>query len=177
VQPFAVSDAVALLSLRRSSFRFVSHRPSDFSASCGPGLRLSVRPSPSGLCSTPESATTCRRFRPTRAHGSFGLCVLQGSPPPRHNRAFTRFPLTSFLASISGNAAEAARPRSPPRLPRVSVTEEIGSASRLAPPKQRHPRVLPTLLNFLRLLTTHASAEPQPVRESPPRESGCIAVP
>jgi hypothetical protein len=128
VQPYAVSDAVALLSLRHPSFRSVSHRPSDFSASCGLGLQRSERPSPSGLCSTPESATSTRRFRPTRAHGSHGLFVLQGSLPLRHNRTFTRFPLTSFVTSTQNSATEAAPPRSPPRLPRVSVPEEMGLA-------------------------------------------------
>jgi hypothetical protein len=83
VQPYAVSDALALLSLRRPSFRPVSHRPSDFSVSCGLGLRLSERPSPSGLCSAPESATSSRRFRPSRAHGSPGLSRPPGfSPSP-----------------------------------------------------------------------------------------------
>jgi hypothetical protein len=81
VQPYVVSNAVALLSLRRPSFCSVFHRPSDFSASCGLGLQLSERPSPSGLCSTPESATSCRRFRPTRAHGSHGLFRPPGFSP------------------------------------------------------------------------------------------------
>jgi len=97
MQQYAVSDAIALMSLRHPYLHSVSHWPSDCSASCEPGLRLSECPSPSGPCSTPKSATSCRWVRPTRAHGSHGLFVLRGSLPPRHNQAFTRLPLTSFL--------------------------------------------------------------------------------
>jgi hypothetical protein len=45
--------------------------------------RPSCRPSSSGLCSTRESATSRRLFRPERARGSPGLRPLQGVPPRR----------------------------------------------------------------------------------------------
>jgi hypothetical protein len=38
-------------------------------------------PSPPRLCSTPESATPSRRFRPERARSSLGLPPLQGALP------------------------------------------------------------------------------------------------
>jgi hypothetical protein len=140
-------------------------------------FRPSKRPSPSGLCSTPESATSCRRFRPTRAHGSPGLFRPPGFSPSSAQPGLHPISPHELLTSTSTDTTEVALPRSPPRLPRVSITEEIGLAHRWTPPKQDQLRNLPTLLNFPRLSTTHASSEPQPVRESPPRASGCIAVP
>lgn len=80
-QHCVVSNAFALLSLSRSFLRLVSCRPSDFSASGKLGLQPSKRLSPTGPCSTPESATSCRWFRPTRAHGSHGLSCSSGSSP------------------------------------------------------------------------------------------------
>jgi hypothetical protein len=46
-----------------------------------------------------------------------GFVVLQGFLPPRHNRAFTRFPLTSFPASTQAGTTEIVLPRSPPPAP------------------------------------------------------------
>jgi hypothetical protein len=176
-QPYVVSNAVALLSLRRPS-----------SAPSPTDLPLSRRPA-GPVCGCPSAPRlqgfAPRQSLPLRAGGLdrpermalMGFLVLQGSHPRRHNRAFTRFPLSSFLASTARRTTEIACLRSPPRLPRVSVSGEIGLAPPPLPPKQRRLWVLPTLVNFSRLLTTHASSEPRPIRESPPRASGCIAVP
>jgi len=88
---------------RHPSFCSVSHQPSDCSASCEPGLRLFECPSPSGLCSTSKSATSSRLLGQTRAHGSSGLYVLRGVLSPRHARAFTQSPLSSFLISTASD--------------------------------------------------------------------------
>jgi hypothetical protein len=80
-QPFAVSGASALMSLETP---FSPTRPPDIrTQACFPRARVrrSERPSPPGLCSTRESATPLRLFRPARARSSPGLGALQGSPP------------------------------------------------------------------------------------------------
>jgi hypothetical protein len=126
MQPYAVSDAFCphvvatfVLSLRLSL-------SSDFSASCEPGLRLFECPSPTGLCSTSKSATSCRWIRPTRAHGSSGL-----SCPPRFS-PFSAQPglhLISPLELLGFDTCSQSHKQSPPQLLRVFTTEKIDLAT------------------------------------------------
>jgi hypothetical protein len=134
VQPYAVSDAVALLSLER-----LSKPPSETGRRCfaeaprrpsGPFQRPSRRPSPSGLCSTRESATCCRRFRPTTARSSPGFRPLQGALPRHKGTTFTVPPLMRLSVRATN------RPSGSPY--RVSLRDEVGL------PLSR----LPTLLGF-----------------------------
>jgi hypothetical protein len=106
-----------------------------------------------------------------------GFHALQGSPPPRHNRAFTRFPLSSFLASTSDRHNRNCTASISAPAPQGFRCRRDWLGFSLVPAEAVPPRNLPTLLDFLCLSTTHASSKPQPVRESPPRASGCIAVP
>jgi hypothetical protein len=97
-------------------------RSSDCSASCESGLRLFECPSPTGLCSTSKSATSCRWVRPTRAHGSSGLsCPSRFSPfsaqPGLH--------LISPLELGPSTDSDRDRQRFPPVLLRVFTTEKI----------------------------------------------------
>jgi hypothetical protein len=90
-QPHTVSSAVALVSLccrvlapeLRSSRR---EGRSPAPTRSAPHMETtSQQPSPSGLCSMRESATSHRRFRSVRARSSLGLVALQGFLP-RVNR-------------------------------------------------------------------------------------------
>jgi hypothetical protein len=88
------------------------------------------RPSSSGLCSTRESATPGRLFRPTQARSSPGFHPLQGVPPHRNGTAFT----APTLLRLSSQATN--RPTGRPY--RVFLPGEVGlSLSRL-----------PTLMGF-----------------------------
>jgi hypothetical protein len=158
VQPFAVSDAHALMSLARlsvparSPFVHALARASSRSVS-----GLSQRPSPSGLCSTRESVTSCRLFRPTRARASLGFHSLQGFPPLHARRTFTRLPLTGF----------AARPQATSRWPlRVSPVQRLACLFRDCRPSwASRPHDLPRALGMAA------------VRELPPQAPGCVTVP
>jgi len=92
--------------------------------------RPSGRPSSSGLCSTRESATSDRLFRPARARGSPGLRPLQGVPPRRQGIGLRHasphvVPVTRDESNARGHC-------------RVSLSGEVGlSLSRL-----------PTLMGF-----------------------------
>jgi hypothetical protein len=95
VQPFAVSGAVALLMLERLPFHprpgSLSREPKFRAKTTAPHVGgPSERPSPSGLCSTRESATSRRRVRPARARGSPGIPPLQGVPPRRAGNGLHR---------------------------------------------------------------------------------------
>jgi hypothetical protein len=90
----------------------------------------SERPSPSGLFSTRESATSRRRVRPTRARSSLGIAPLQGVPPRRAGNGLHRASPHEVVRLGDESTARA--------LYRVSLPDEIGlSLSRL-----------PTLLGF-----------------------------
>jgi hypothetical protein len=136
VQPFAVSDAFALLALERpptvpKTNSPVANAEAPRQSSPAPIMERPLkRPSPSGLCSTRESATPGRLFRPTQARSSPGLHPLQGVPPHRYGTAFTAPPLLR-LSSQATN-----RPTGRPY--RVLLPGEVGlSLSRL-----------PTLMGF-----------------------------
>jgi hypothetical protein len=58
-----------------------------------PSNGLQQAPSPSGLCSTRESATSLRLFRPPGARSSPGIHPLQGFLPHRHSTTFIAPPL------------------------------------------------------------------------------------
>jgi hypothetical protein len=137
-QPYAVSGASALLPLKTP--RDPSRKPASVASTEAPRQeptpmvgRPTERPSTSGLCSTRESATSCRRVRPTRARSSPGLPPLQGFPPRRNGHGLHRASPHEVLPpgdeSTSGP------------LSRVSLPHEVGLS--LSRP--------PTLLRFAAL--------------------------
>jgi hypothetical protein len=95
VQPYAVSDANALMMLKR-----LHALPKPINPSRMPKRRArasrphvgepSERPSPARLCSTRESATPGWLFRPSQARSSLGLSPLQGIPPHRNGHGSHR---------------------------------------------------------------------------------------
>jgi hypothetical protein len=136
VQPYTVSDVSALMTLEQlpthpRACQSVANAEAPRQNSLAPMLDVSSdHPSPSRLCSTRESATPRRLFRPTQARSSPELSPLQGVLPHRHGHGLHRAsPLeVTRLGDESTNRA----------LCRVFLPGEVGlSLSRL-----------PTLLGF-----------------------------
>jgi hypothetical protein len=126
---------------------------------CRPLPEALGTPSPSGLCSTRESATARRRFRPTRARSSPGLHPLQGVPPRRKGIGLHRC-LPSWDCP-TGRRID--RPDAPPG---CRYATRLACLSRGCRPSWGFPPSdLPRWFDSV------------PVRESPPRAPGCVAVP
>jgi hypothetical protein len=92
-----------------------------------------------------------------------GFVVLQGALPPRHNRAFTRFPLTSFLASTSDrhnqSSATAISALAPQgfRYRRDWLGLSFDTAETMSPSKPADPLELPTPFDHPREFETSTS--------------------